>query len=231
MSLFFIARSRGAISLKKVYMIITPLGGPAVKIISKTSLVPEGELSIVVNPYSQVKGLPKLRKQNAHIIVASKEDSAYCDDKNFSKEAFVITTPGEYEIKGVLIGAEYVGTEKERTLIFRMDIENVALGFCIGLSSVDMTAIESTLEGIDVLFISVGGKGLIDSKKAMDVVAELEPRMVIPMEYKSKASPVARDDISAFSKEFGTTKPVVSSKFKLTKKDLPTTDRQLLLLE
>lgn len=212
-------------------MTIIPLGGPALKIISKTNLVPEGELTILINPYGQVKGLPKLRKQNAHVVIASKENAEYFDDKNVSKETFVITAPGEYEIKGVLFGASFSGKDKERALIFRLDLENVALGFCIGLSSVDMDKIEKTLEGIDVLFISVGGKGVLDSKKAMEVVAALEPRSVIPMEYKSKSSPVARDGVALFSKEFGAVNPIVSSKLKLTKKDLPTTDRQLLLLE
>ena len=212
-------------------MTIIPLGGPSLKIISKTNLVPEGELSILINPYGQVKGLSKLRKQNSHIVIASKESPEYFEEKNFSKEAFAITTPGEYEIKGVLLGASFSGKDKEKTLIFRMDLENVALGFCIGLSSVDMDVVESTLEGVDVLFISVGGKGVLDAKKASDIVAALEPRLVVPMEYKSKSFPVSRDDVATFSKEFGSANPVVSSKFRLTKKDLPATDRQLLLLE
>ena len=210
-------------------MTITPLGGPAVKIVSKTNFVSEGELSILVNPYGQAKGLSKLRKQNAHIVVASKDDPGYIDSKNFPKETFLITSPGEYEIRGVLFGASYVG--KEKTLIFRMDLENIALGFCVGVTSVDMDAIEGTLEGVDVLFISIGGKGVLDSKHAMDVVTALEPRMVIPMEYKSNAFPISQDTIASFSKEFGSANPTVMDKFKLTKKDLPATDRQLLLLE
>lgn len=212
-------------------MTITPLGGPSLKIVSKTSLVPEGELTILVNPYGQIKGLSKLRKQNAHVVISSRETSEYFDEKSISKDSFTITHPGEYEIKGVLFGTAFTGKDKEKILIFRLDIENVALGFCIGLVSVDMDAIEKTLEGIDVLFVSVGGKGVLDSKGAMEIVAALEPRMVIPMEYKSKSFPIARDGVDIFSKEFGAANSTTSNKLKLTKKDLPMTDRQLFLLE
>lgn len=212
-------------------MQLIPLGGPAVKIVSKTNLVSEGELSIVINPYSQIKGLGKLRKQKTHIVVASKESLEYFDAKSVDKEAFAISTPGEYEIKGVLFGSSYVGKGKEQALIFRMDVENVSLGFCVGVTNPDMDAIQKTLEGIDVLFVSIGGKGVIDAKQAMDIVTTLEPRLVIPLEYKSKTFPVSQDTSATFSKEFGPANTSTSSKFKLIKKELPATDRQLLLLE
>ena len=85
-------------------MQINALGGPALKIISKTNLVSEGELVIVVNPYGRVKGLPKLRKQKSQIIIVSKTTPDYYEVKNHEKDAFVITSPGEYEIKGALFG-------------------------------------------------------------------------------------------------------------------------------
>lgn len=212
-------------------MQIIPLGGPAVKITSKTNLAPEGELSIVINPYSTIKGLPKLRKQKAHVVVASKTTQEYYDPKSCDKDTFVIDTPGEYEIKGALFGAQYVGKEKSRTLVFRLDLETIGLGFCIGLGEVDMDALTKVLEGVDVLFVSVGGKDVLDAKKAMDVVTALEPRIVIPMQYKSKSSPVAYEPAAGFIKEFGSASPVSTAKLKLTRKDLPTSERQLMLLE
>ena len=212
-------------------MQLISLGGPAIKIISKTNLVPEGELSIVINPYGTIKGLPKLRKQKAHVVVASKDTSEYYDAKNVDKEAFVINAPGEYEIKGALFNSLFSGTGDKGALVFRIDLENVEIGFCLGVGEVDMDSLTKALEGIDVLCVPVGGKEVLDAKKAMEVTTALEPRLVIPMQYKSKSSPVALDTVAGFVKEFGGSAPAVVSKYRLTRKELPTADRQLLLLE
>jgi L-ascorbate metabolism protein UlaG (beta-lactamase superfamily) len=212
-------------------MNISPLGGPGIKITSKTNLVPDGELIIIINPYGSIKGLPKLRKQKANVVVVSQEIPEYYDVKNHDASAFVVTSPGEYEIKGALLGSAYAGKEKGRTLIFRIDIENVALGFAIGLGTIDMDALMATLEGVDVLFVPVGGKDVLDAQKAMEVVTALEPRIVIPIQYKSKSSPLTNDTVAGFIKEFGGNSPLSTAKFKLTKKELPSADRQMLLLE
>jgi L-ascorbate metabolism protein UlaG (beta-lactamase superfamily) len=178
-----------------------------------------------------VRGLPKPRKQKAHIIIASKDSEAYYDSKNHEKDAFVISSPGEYEIKGALFSASFSGVGIDSTLIYRIDIENIALGFCIGLSKIDFDVLIKTLEGVDVLFVPVGGKGVLDANKAMEVVTALEPRLVIPMQYKSKNNPTNQDTASGFIKEFGGKPPASTSKLRLTRKELPTTDRQMFLLE
>ena len=212
-------------------MQIISLGGPALKITSKTALVPEGELVIVINPYGSIKGLSKLRKQKAHIVVASKATPDYYDAKNHDATAFVIDSPGEYEIKGALFGSNLAGADGDKTLVFRIDIEHIALGFCIGIGKADMDTLTKTLEGVDVLFVPVGGRDVLPAQKAMEVVTALEPRMVVPMQYKSKSSPTAHDTIAAFEKEFGGKNTASTGKLKLTKKELPSADRQLILLE
>ena len=66
----------------------------------------------------------------------------------------------------------------------------------------------------DILFIPVGGGNVIDEEKAVKIINQIEPRIVIPMHYKKP------DD---FLKEIGE-KVQPEEKLTIKKKDLPSAE-------
>ncbi len=87
------------------------------------------------------------------------------------------------------------------------------------------------LTGTDILFIPVGGKYTLDYKEAVNVVSQLEPRIVIPMHYKMKEGGLEDvDGVDKFIKELGI-EPIYEDKLKIVKKDLPSEDMELLILK
>lgn len=85
------------------------------------------------------------------------------------------------------------------------------------------------LAGTDILLIPVGGKYTIDAKKAVEVISQIEPRIVIPMHYKTEGVKIDLDPLDKFIKEIGVA-PSYEEKLKISKKDLPQEDMELVIL-
>ncbi|HXK40342.1 MAG TPA: MBL fold metallo-hydrolase, partial [Candidatus Paceibacterota bacterium] len=110
------------------------------------------------------------------------------------------------------------------TTIYSIMIEDSHLCFLGTLGSAELPA--ETLEAlpdIDILFIPVGGGGVLDPKEARRLVASLEPRVTIPMHY-------APDTLSAFLKEEGAA-PTPLEKLTIKKKEILEKEGEIIVLE
>lgn len=142
---------------------------------------------------------------------------------------FIITGPGDYEIKeifikGVLSDALIAGKKYINT-IYIFPVDNINIVFLGTLSDPEISKeAREAINNPDILFIPVGGKGLLDAKFAAKLASSLEPKMIIPMDY---------DDISlkAFLKETGEEKAEVLDKLTLKLKDLEGKEGEVVVLK
>jgi L-ascorbate metabolism protein UlaG (beta-lactamase superfamily) len=86
------------------------------------------------------------------------------------------------------------------------------------------------LVGTDILMIPIGGIFTLDAKKAVEVISQIEPRIVIPMHYKLPDSKIDVEGVEKFIKEIGV-KPREEEKLKISKRDLPTEDMELVIMK
>lgn len=172
------------------------------------------DASVVVDPYeSEFTGL-KFPKLEANIVCVTHDHQ----DHNNSKAVagigetlpFVINGPGEYEISGVnIVGAtsdhdEKEGAERGKNTIYQVTIDEaniVHLGD-LGQKKLTQGQIE-TLSGCDVLMIPVGGVYTIEAKDAPDIIASLEPKIVVPMHYKVEGLKFELAPLADFLKAMG----------------------------
>ncbi|MDP2736324.1 MAG: MBL fold metallo-hydrolase, partial [bacterium] len=148
---------------------------------------------------------------------------------------FIINTAGEYEIKGVFVeGVESAhdeknGDERGENIIYRIEMEDISITHLGDLGHVLDTKQLEKLEGTDILIIPVGGKYTINAAKAVEVISQIEPRIVIPMHYKVPGLKFDLDGVDKFIKELGI-KPRTEEKLKISKRDLPQEDMELVVL-
>lgn len=152
--------------------------------------------SCVIDPYSaQFTGLSQLKLDSDIVCVTHGHE----DHNNISsvrgsaeKESpFVISGPGEYEISGVgIVGVssfhdDSQGKERGANTIYSITIDEVNIVHLgdLGQKKLDQSQVE-VLSSCDVLLIPVGGTYTIDAKDAPDIIAQLEPKIVVPMHYK-----------------------------------------------
>lgn len=204
-------------------MVITYQGGEFFK-------VQFGDTILAFNPISKDSKLKSSRfGADIALISLNHPDMNGADQVSFGgKTAFAVTGPGEYEIQGVYIKgfaseSEY-GKEKRINTIYTVNLENMNLCFLGALSTKELKS--ETLEAIDdidILFVPIGGEGVLSASDAYKLAVKLEPKLIVPMHY----SPAT---LKAFLKEGGeeTLKPV--DKLTLKKKDLEGKEADIVVL-
>lgn len=180
--------------------------------------------SLIFNPYGLDK-VTKFSKANADIILFS--DPSQIAKAKFNKEAFVVDSPGEYEISDVFV----YGREIKSNIIYYIVFEGIKIAFLGEFGHDDLSNGDLELiEGADILILPVGGGDLTTAKEATKIIQQVEPRLVIPSCHKAGSGKLPVDNVADFVKEFGV-KPEEEDKYKIKKKDLPQEDIKLIILK
>jgi L-ascorbate metabolism protein UlaG (beta-lactamase superfamily) len=75
------------------------------------------------------------------------------------------------------------GVERGRNTVFVIHIDDMAFAHLGDLGHELTSAQIEDIGDIDVLFVPVGGNESLNASEAVAVIAQLEPRIVIPMHY------------------------------------------------
>lgn len=145
------------------------------------------------------------------------------------REPFVISGPGDYEIKEIFIkgalsealidGKKYINT------IYLFTLDGINIAFLGALSDSELSKeSHEALNSPDILFIPVGGNGMLDAKAAAKFASSLEPRLIIPMDYDAGT-------LKAFLKEIGEEKAEVVDKLTIKRKDLDNKEGEVVVLK
>ncbi len=208
-------------------MVISYMGGECFKIT-------QGNLTLAFNPPSKDSSL-KTSKFGSDIVLVSadNEDMSGVENASFGdREPFVISGPGEYEVKEVAVrgfGSESgYGGDKNINTIYSVALEGMNLCFLGALNTPDIpAAAKQELDDIDILFLPIGGEGVLDHAAAYKLAVQLEPKAVIPMHYGQMGN---KDALKLFLKEAGEeTKPI--EKLTVKKKDLDGKEGEIIVLE
>lgn len=148
------------------------------------------------------------------------------------KQSFSVTGPGEYEIDGVFIKgiaskSQYAGEERINT-VYSVNLENMNLCFLGALSENLSSEAISAIDGVDILFVPVGGEGVLDAASANKVAVSLEPGIIIPIHYGSVGE---KDALKKFLKESGSEEVKPVDKLTIKKKDLEGKEGEIVVLE
>lgn len=137
--------------------------------------------------------------------------------------------PGEYEVSGVLITGVRTyhdkkrGADRGRNTVFVIHIDDMAFAH-LGDLGHELTAAQvEEIGDIDVLFVPVGGNESLNASEAVAVIAQLEPRIVIPMHYAGPQAilDMPLDPIERFLNEMGVKEPVFEEKLTVSNSTLP----------
>ncbi|HVV39332.1 MAG TPA: MBL fold metallo-hydrolase [Candidatus Paceibacterota bacterium] len=208
-------------------MVISYMGGECFKI-------SQGDLTLAFNPPSRDSSL-KTSKFGSDIALVSTDHEDFNGIENAAfgdREPFAITGPGEYEVKGVAVrgfGAEseYGGSPSINT-IYSVALEGMNLCFLGALSKPELPqAAKQELDNIDILFLPVGGDGVLDHGAAYKLAVQLEPKAIVPMHYGDMGG---KDALKAFLKEAGAEDVQPVDKLTVKKKDLDGKEGEIIVL-
>lgn len=169
-------------------------------------------------PSPRAKG--RLSRDGGSVIPSSLDD------------AFVLDGPGEYEVRHVLLTGvrtyrdDARGSERGRQTAFVVELDQM---HTIHLGDIGHLLTEEKLADIgpiDIACVPIGGS--LSATKAAELIAQLDPRIVVPM-------PVCDDDtdcgdaMARFLHEMGTTPPPPQPRLNVTISGLPDETTTVLL--
>lgn len=194
-------------------------------------------VSIVIDPFDESTGL-KPPKLQADIVLVTHDHSDHNNVKAVSGEPFIAKGPGEYDIKGVFIQGipgyhdNIQGAQRGSITIYTIDTEGIRLCHLSDLGQKELTSSQlDKIGNIDILMIPIGGIYTIDAAEAVKVMAQIEPRIIMPMHYKIPKLKIKLDDIDKFLKNLGIKKPELLPKLSIKKKDISTEEAKIIILQ
>ena len=212
-------------------MVITHHGGQCFK-------VTFGDLTLVFDPIAKGASLQAARF-GADIALVSRNhpDMNGISEVTYGEKVpFAVEGPGEYERQGVTVqgflSKSNYGLEKNKesalNTIYAVELEDMTLVHLGALADKELPAsARESIDEVDVLFVPIGGDGVLSAAAAHELAVSLEPKIIIPMHWSGLGSPKSLD---AFLKEAGNGSEKVD-KLTLKKKDLIGRDGSILVIQ
>jgi len=215
-------------------MIITYFGKQFFKI-------QQGETVLSFNPVSKSSktGISAHFGADIALVTTNHPDYNGLDQLSHGERIpFAVTGPGDYEVKGIFIkgvlGNTIIAGKKHINTTYVLSVDNIKIVFLgamgdgethlnDGVGQISKEAREA-IGSPDILFIPVGGGGLLDAKGATKFSASLEPKMIIPMDFDTTS-------LKAFLKETGEEKAEAVDKLTLKLKDLEGKEGEVVVLK
>ena len=194
------------------------------------------KVSIVFDPYNDI-GYPMPKNLTADIVISSHEHGDHSNFKLLTGSFKKISQIGTYHLENMrikLIEASHGqlnGKKLGDTFLSLLTLENMTFLHCGDLGSIPGDDIIYEIEGIDILFVPVGGHYTIDAITAKEFIELVKPKIVFPMHYKTEVSKIdGIAGIEPFIELFPETERIDSNSINITKNSFKPKKQRYILL-
>lgn len=195
----------------------------------------ERGVTIITDPFIDDMGYERPRVRT-DVVTISHDHPGHNSRIGFRGGPRFFDGPGEYEVKGVFITgiATYHdgrrGAIRGLNTVFLFEFDGLTVCHLGDLGHVPVQSQVETLSDVDVLLVPVGGLHTIDASNAAEVISLIEPRLVIPMHYKTPVEKAKLQTVDKFLKEMGLAPMPAQPELKVTKSSLPD-ETQVVVLD
>jgi L-ascorbate metabolism protein UlaG (beta-lactamase superfamily) len=190
--------------------------------------------TVITDPFSPSLGY-NLGKPSARVVTISHAHVDHSHHQPFDSETKIISRPGEYEVGGVLIigistfhDAEN-GARLGKNNVYAIEVDDINICHLGDLGQPLTSDQIEELGNIDILLVPVGGGDTISASQGAALVRSIEPKIVIPMHYKTLTLNKTLDGVDKFLKEMGVSECTPQPKLVISKGSLPLTTQVIVL--
>lgn len=192
------------------------------------------DLTIVTDPFDDSLGYSPGPLQ-ANVITMSHLGPHSAHEERVTEARRILRGPGEYELSGVLIMGVRTycdtskGSERGLNTVFRIAVDHLAICH-LGAIGHSLTPDNvSAIGDVDILMVPIGGGETLSPGAASETVGLLEPKVVIPMHYRTPRTTADLEPIEPFLKELGVTEFQSLPRFTSSGPNLPAGPQVVLL--
>jgi L-ascorbate metabolism protein UlaG (beta-lactamase superfamily) len=188
---------------------------------------------VLTDPVGRSTGY-KLEKQTADLVTLSSEQPDHANLAAVKPDFATIDGPGEYEIHDVFVTGirthqdDANGAVRGHNTSYLIEMEGMVICHLGDLGHALSEEQADAMTHADILLVPAGGK-LLDPARAADVVSQLEPKVVIPMQYATAQGDKDLGGIEAFCRNLGVSVPEPEEKLTVKASDLGDTMRLVVL--
>jgi L-ascorbate metabolism protein UlaG (beta-lactamase superfamily) len=190
---------------------------------------------VVTDPYVPGLGLPALALK-ADLVTVSHDAAGHNYVKGVKGQRLRISGPGEYEVGGVFITGIPMAAETKgkngriSNTLYLFDFDGLTVAHLGDLSYVPSQSQIEDLGPVDLALVPVGGGGALSPAQAAEVISLIEPKLVVPMHYKTGKEKVKLGQVAKFLSEMGVGKQEALETLRVTKSGL-SDQTQVIVLE
>lgn len=158
---------------------------------------------LLTDPYDESTGYEVPHVQ-ADVVTSSHGHGDHAHFEVLKGDYILFNTPGKHQACGFTVtGIETKhddegGAKRGDNLVFVIESEHIRLCHCGDLGHMLTEEQLQAIGHVDILMVPVGGYYTIDAQVAREVVRALDPKVVIPMHYKTEQCPYPIAPIEAF---------------------------------
>ncbi len=192
------------------------------------------EATVLTDPVDRSTGYA-MAKQTADVVTISHEHAGHINLNAVKPEFQVIRGPGEYEIHDIFVTGirtyhdDARGNERGYNTVYLIELEGMVVCHLGDLGHALTEEQAEAMSNVDVLLVAAGGGDVLDPAKAAELIGQLEPKVVIPMQYVTPQGDTKLGTLETFCKELGVDVPTPEDKLVLRHSDLGETMRLVAL--
>src|SRR5688572_30599813 len=146
------------------------------------------EATVITDPVGRETGYA-MAKQTADVVTISHDHAGHANLNAVRPDYQLVNGPGEYELHDIFVTGirtyhdDDRGKERGYNTVYLIELEGMRVCHLGDLGHALTEEQAEAMSNVDVLLVPAGGGDVIDPAKAAEVVAQLEPKLVIPMQY------------------------------------------------
>ena len=192
------------------------------------------EATVITDPCPPSTGFVA-GKHDVDLLTLSHTDTDHAYTRSITA-GLTLTRPGEYEFHDLLVNGIRTyhdavgGQERGENVVFSFEVDGVHIAHLGDLGHLLSEEQLTELGPIDVLLVPAGGVYTVTPAEAAEVVAQLSPKIVIPMHYAVDGGSTDLQGPEKFLQEMAVEEPIRQPKAVVTASSLPE-ETQVILLD
>jgi L-ascorbate metabolism protein UlaG (beta-lactamase superfamily) len=192
------------------------------------------EAMVLTDPVDRSTGYAAA-KQTVDVVTLSHEHKGHANLALVKPGYQVVRGPGEYEMHDIFITGirtyhdEEKGKLRGYNTIYIIEVEGIRICHLGDLGHPLTEEHTQALSNVDVLLVPAGGGEVITPAAAAEVVTALEPKLVIPMQFKTEIGDKSLGPVDDFCKHLGVPVPEPEDKLALRASELTEVMRLVVL--
>jgi L-ascorbate metabolism protein UlaG (beta-lactamase superfamily) len=197
-------------------------------------------ITVLIDPLSEAKTGIKAPETDAQIVLLTNSDytAGKGDLDKIASGAFVVDSPGEYEVKGIYIrgidvnfGRADAAKGGAAGTMYTIEAEEMKLCHLGNFADAELAQAQvEKIGNVDILMAPIGDGVKFGAKEALKIVSQVEPSIAIPMNYEIPKLKIVAGDLKEFLKAAGASQIEPLAKLTIKKKEIPVEEAKIIVL-